>query len=81
MLIMIEILQKEKTLKITVLFISLSAFLFSVILRLPTLSENFLNSDASYHVLLTMNAFRYFAFQDHFYLPIVTINQNSTYIS
>lgn len=68
-------------LKFIVLFFSLIAFVLSAVLRFPTLNENFLNSDASYHVLLTMTAFRNFTFSDHFFLPLVTLNQYSANIN
>jgi hypothetical protein len=60
-----------------VMFVSLLIFILSAFQRLPLMNENFINSDASYHVLLTMTAFKNFDLLDHFFLPLVTYNQLS----
>lgn len=63
--------------KLIIVFVCFLVFILSAILRSPLMNENFINSDASYHVLLTMTAFKNLDFKEHFFLPLVTINQQS----
>lgn len=54
----------------------MSLFIGSAILRMPRpLTENWLNSDATYHVLLTFNAYDQTPVSQHKFLPIVSLGE------
>lgn len=62
----------KKNIFTCILFVCL--FIFSVFLRIPKpLTENWLNSDATYHVLLTLKAYDQTPFRQHKLLPIVSL--------
>lgn len=45
----------------------------SIVARYPNASENFQNSDATYHTLLTIQAYDETPILEHKFLPIVTL--------
>lgn len=57
-----------------VLFISIVVFIISMIARIPRPNtSNYGNSDATYHVLLTIKAYDTVPISTHKFLPIVTL--------
>lgn len=60
--------------KLFLYFIFFTVFILSSILRLPKpSSENWLNSDATYHMLLTLKAYDETPLKQHKFLPIVSL--------
>lgn len=51
-------------------------FLISTIVKIPKENENFLNSDATYHTLLTIKSLNDNPVKIHHFLPIITLSNN-----
>lgn len=64
--------KKSKNNLYKVIIVLFAVFIVSCIYRYPSEGEGFYNSDATYHVLLTMQAYDDSKFSDHSFLPIQT---------
>lgn len=58
------------------IFFVLILFLISVVIRSPKENENYLNSDATYHILLIVKALSDNPVKTHYFLPIVTLSNS-----